>query len=71
MRAQDQRLTQEQADPTFVADNTYVQKKKKKKGIRVGVFFKELQTLITRAIILEGKKVNPSVLPPTVPKTRC
>lgn len=70
MRAQDQRLTQEQADPSFVADNTYVQKKKKK-GIRVGVFFKELQTLITRAIILEGKKVDPSVLPPTVPKTRC
>lgn len=69
MRAQDQRLTQEQADPSFVADNTYVQKKKK--GIRVGVFFKELQTLITRAIILEGKKVDLSVLPPTVPKTRC
>lgn len=70
MRAQDQRLIQEQADPSFVADNTYVQKKKKK-GIRVGVFFKELQTLITRAIILEGKKVDLSVLPPTVPKTRC
>lgn len=70
MRAQDQRLTQEQADPSFVADKTYVQKKKKK-GIRVGVFFKELQTLITRAIILEGKKVDLSVLPPTVPKTRC
>lgn len=70
MRAQDQRLTQEQADPSFVADNTYVQKKKKKE-IRVGVFFKELQTLITRAIILEGKKVDLSVLPPTVPKTRC